>query len=117
MSSPHGRGGCRSDAEAGLREPGRFLDQATRVRKEEQFQADLSDVRLHTGPSAAKGAAAVQPRAFTVDTGAGSPCGTPQSQGLVGGQPSRVHGRSRAVSSGGGDPGRQEPARRPRSVA
>ncbi|WKE73530.1 DUF4157 domain-containing protein [Streptomyces sp. WP-1] len=56
----------RSDVEAGLREPGRPLDHATRVRKEEQFQADLSDVRLHTGPSAAQAAAAVQARAFTV---------------------------------------------------
>jgi len=57
----------RSDVEAGLREPGRPLDQATRVRKEEQFQADLSGVRLHTGPSAKQAAAAVQARAFTVD--------------------------------------------------
>ncbi|TXJ77531.1 DUF4157 domain-containing protein [Streptomyces lavendulae] len=57
----------RSDVEAGLRDLGRPLDQATRLRKEEQFQADLSDVRLHTGPSAAQAAAAVQARAFTVD--------------------------------------------------
>ncbi|QNP68129.1 DUF4157 domain-containing protein [Streptomyces roseirectus] len=57
----------RSDVEAGLREPGRPLDRATRVRKEEQFQADLSGVRLHTGPSAQQAAAAVQARAFTVD--------------------------------------------------
>ncbi|HEY8983816.1 MAG TPA: DUF4157 domain-containing protein [Streptomyces sp.] len=57
----------RSDVEAGLREPGRPLDRTTRVRKEEQFQADLSGVRLHTGPSAQQAAAAVQARAFTVD--------------------------------------------------
>ncbi|MYW20793.1 DUF4157 domain-containing protein [Streptomyces sp. SID2955] len=57
----------RSDVESGLRTPGRPLDPAVRARKEEQFQADLSGVRVHTGSAAQQAAAAVQARAFTVD--------------------------------------------------
>ncbi|GAA3734437.1 eCIS core domain-containing protein [Streptomyces tremellae] len=56
-----------SDVEAGLRAPGRPLDRATLARKEEQFRADLSGVRMHTGPAARQAAAAVRARAFTVD--------------------------------------------------
>ncbi|NGO84645.1 DUF4157 domain-containing protein [Streptomyces sp. 196(2019)] len=56
----------RAAVEAGLRSPGRPLDRATLARKETQFQADLTGVRLHTGPSAEEAAAAVQARAFTV---------------------------------------------------
>ncbi len=56
----------RAAVEAGLRAPGRPLDRATLARKETQFQADLTGVRLHTGPSAEFAAAAVQARAFTV---------------------------------------------------
>ncbi|MEW2545164.1 DUF4157 domain-containing protein [Streptomyces sp. NPDC047002] len=56
-----------ADVEAGLRAPGRPLDRATLARKEEQFQADLSGVRMHTGPAARQAAAAVRARAFTVD--------------------------------------------------
>ncbi|WP_433890291.1 eCIS core domain-containing protein [Streptomyces sp. CA-111067] len=67
-------GGCghqqpprRSGVEAGLSTPGTPLDQATLARKEEQFQADLSRVRVHTGSAARQAAASVQARAFTVD--------------------------------------------------
>lgn len=56
----------RSDVEAGLRTPGRPLDRTTLLRKETQFQADLSGVRMHTGPAAQEAAAAVRARAFTV---------------------------------------------------
>ncbi|MCS0634980.1 DUF4157 domain-containing protein [Streptomyces sp. LP05-1] len=56
----------RSDVEAGLLAPGRPLDPGVRARKEEQFQADLSSVRVHTGAAAEQAAAAVQARAFTV---------------------------------------------------
>ncbi|MFI7383821.1 DUF4157 domain-containing protein [Streptomyces sp. NPDC049813] len=57
----------RSDVEAGIGTGGRPLDRATLTRKEEQFQADLSGVRVHTGTAAEQAAAAVQARAFTVD--------------------------------------------------
>ncbi|MEU5368631.1 DUF4157 domain-containing protein [Streptomyces sp. NPDC005951] len=53
--------------EAELGTPGRPLAPGTRVRKEAQFGADLSAVRLHTGNAAEEAAAAVQARAFTVD--------------------------------------------------
>ncbi|MFI9328422.1 DUF4157 domain-containing protein [Kitasatospora sp. NPDC052868] len=57
----------RSDVEAGLRTHGRPLDRAVLARKEDQFQADLSGVRVHTGAVARQAAAAVQARAFTVN--------------------------------------------------
>lgn len=57
----------RSDVEAGLRTHGRPLDQATLARKEDQFQADLSAVRVHEGTVARQAAASVQARAFTVN--------------------------------------------------
>ncbi|MEU9922494.1 DUF4157 domain-containing protein [Streptomyces griseoluteus] len=57
----------RSDVEAGLRTHGRPLDPATLARKEDQFQADLSAVRVHTGTVARQAAASVQARAFTVN--------------------------------------------------
>ncbi len=57
----------RSEVEAGLHTPGSPLDPATLARKEEQFQADLSGVRVHTGAAARQAAAAVQARAFTVN--------------------------------------------------
>lgn len=71
---PHAHGeGCGHDAsvqrdavDAGLRTPGRPLDGATLAKKEDQFQADLSGVRVHTGPTAAQAAAAVEAHAFTV---------------------------------------------------
>lgn len=63
----HEGGVQRSDVEAGLRTSGRPLDRATLARKGEQFQADLSSVRVHTGAAAEQAAAAVQARAFTVN--------------------------------------------------
>lgn len=50
----------------GLRSPGRPLGDETLTAKESEFQADLSGVRVHTGPAAQEAAAAVQARAFTV---------------------------------------------------
>lgn len=69
----HGAG-CEHDdpagqlaaVERGLGSPARALDGATLAKKEQQFQADLSGVRVHTGPAAATAAAAVQASAFTV---------------------------------------------------
>jgi Domain of unknown function (DUF4157) len=46
--------------------PGRQLDPATRSFFEARLEADLSAVRIHTGPEAARSAASVDARAYTV---------------------------------------------------
>jgi hypothetical protein len=62
----HDAGVQRAAVDAGLLSPSQPLDAATLAEKEEQFQADFSGVRVHTGSVAAAAAAAVEARAFTV---------------------------------------------------
>jgi hypothetical protein len=49
-----------------LRSSGQPLDQTTRTFMESRFDADFSQVRVHTDPQAAASAQAVQARAYTV---------------------------------------------------
>lgn len=46
--------------------PGQPLDASTRAELEPQLGADLSDVRIHTGPSAARAARSIDARAYTL---------------------------------------------------
>jgi hypothetical protein len=62
----HQADGQRAAVDAGLGSPARPLDGVTLAEKEDKFHADFSGVRIHRGPAAARAAAAVEARAFTV---------------------------------------------------
>ncbi|MBQ0925449.1 eCIS core domain-containing protein [Saccharopolyspora endophytica] len=55
----------RSSVHGVLRSPGRPLDEPVRADMEARLGADFSDVRLHTGSTAARSAAEIGARAYT----------------------------------------------------
>jgi hypothetical protein len=108
-----GRGG-RSDGMEGnpapgivrqvLRSPGHSLDRETRAWMEPRLGSDLSAIRVHTGPEAARSAAAVGARAYTVGRDAvfGTGAFDPTSRD---GRRLLAHEMSHAVQQSGGAPG------------
>jgi hypothetical protein len=66
-SSGRGLGGEAVESRLrSLRSGGQQLPESVRSFFEPRFGADLSDVRIHTGPTAARAASAIRARAFTV---------------------------------------------------
>lgn len=61
----HGAPVQRSSVPEVLRAPGRPLDGAVRSEMEARLDADFSDVRVHTGPTAQRSAAEIGARAYT----------------------------------------------------
>ncbi|MEE8155502.1 MAG: DUF4157 domain-containing protein [Phycisphaerales bacterium] len=89
-----------------LRGGGQPLPPVARSFFEPRFGHDFSDVRLHTGPSAARAAAAINARAFTLGRdivfGAGQDGGTGRARRLLAHELTHVVQQLRASSGGPG---------------